>query len=149
MSLKATLEADLRSAMRGRDPAATSTLRMLLAAVRNEEVAGESARDLSDAEVQRVVAREAKKRAEAAAIYRQAGRTELADKEQAEEAFMARYLPAELSDAELDSLITDAVAATGATDMRGMGPVMKHLTPLVAGRADGRRVSERVRARLS
>lgn len=148
MSLKETLESDLHDAMRNRDPVATSTLRMLIAAVRHEEVAGESARVLTDAEIVRILGKEAKNRSESATIYREAGRPELAAQEEAEAAIVATYLPAELSDSEVDALVSDAVAATGARSVKDMSQVMKALGPVIAGRADGRRVSERVRSRL-
>jgi uncharacterized protein YqeY len=148
MSIKETLQADLSNAMRRRDAIVTSTLRQLIAAIRYEEVAGASARVLSDDETLRVLAREAKKRAESTEIYRDAGREDLATQEEAEAAIIAAYMPAELSDAELDALVDQAVASAGAVDIKGMGPVMSVLGPLVAGRASGRRVADRVKARL-
>ena len=148
MSIKESLQADLSSAMRRRDVLTTTTLRQLIAAVRYEEVAGETARTLTDPETLQVLAKEAKKRAESTEIYRAAGREDLAAQEEAEAAIIATYLPAELSDAELDALVDQAVASSGAVDIKGMGPVMKLLNPMVAGRASGRRVSERVKARL-
>ena len=122
---------------------------MALSAITNEEVAGKSARELSDDEVLKVLAKEAKKRREAATAYMEAMRPELAAKEEAELVFLEAYLPAQLSDDELASLVTTAIAETGAAGMQGMGKVMKAVTPQVAGRADGGRVSVEVRRQLS
>ncbi len=148
MSLRETLQEDLSAAMRRQDALATTTLRQLITAIQYEEVAGDSARVLSDGEAVGVLAREAKKRSESAAIYHDAGREDLATQEEAEGEIIATYLPEELSDPDLDELVDQAVTAAGAVDMKGVGQVMRLLTPMVAGRADGRRMSERVRARL-
>src|SRR5437870_11000276 len=113
MTLKTRLEADLREAMRARDELVTSTLRMALAAVRTAEVSGDQARVLSDDEVLGVLTKEAKKRREAATAFADAGRAEQADKERAEEVVLERYLPAQLSDDELASIVADALAAGG------------------------------------
>ncbi len=147
--LKARLQADLNTAMKARDELTLATLRMALTAVTTEEVAGDTARELSDDEVLRVLTREAKKRREAAQAYDGAGRAELADRERAEGTVLDRYLPAQLDDAELAGLVRDAVAEAGATEVRQMGAVMKLVSPRVAGRADGRRVSDEVRRQLS
>ncbi len=147
--LKARLRSDLTAAMKGRDELSTATLRMLLTAVTNEEVAGKSARELSDDEVEKVIHREAKKRREAAEAFGDAGRTEQAQRELAEEMVLARYLPEQLGDAELAVLVADAIGDIGATEQRQMGLVMKALTPRIAGRADGKRVSEEVRRQLA
>jgi uncharacterized protein YqeY len=146
--MKARLQADLNAAMKARDELTTATLRMALTAVSNEEVAGKVARELDDDEVLRVLVREAKKRREAADAFTAAGRVELADRERAEGAVLDRYLPAHLGDDELTQLITAAIAEAGATSPRDMGAVMKIVVPKVAGRADGKRVSEEVRRRL-
>jgi uncharacterized protein YqeY len=148
-TLKAQLQADLTTAMKGRDELTTATLRMLLTAVTTEEVAGSSARELSDDEVLRVVNREAKKRREAAEAFGAAGRTEQAQRERDEETVLARYLPSQLGDAELAALVADAIAETGASGPRELGQVMKTVTPKIAGRADGKRVSEEVRRQLT
>lgn len=147
--LKAQLKADLTAAMKGRDELSTATLRMLLTAVSTEEVSGSSARELTDDEVLKVIGREAKKRREAAEAFGAAGRTEQAAREVAEETVLNRYLPRQLTDAELAELVADAVRESGATEPRQMGQVMKLLTPKVAGRADGKRLSDEVRRRLS
>lgn len=146
--LKARLHADLNTAMKARDELTTATLRMTLAAVTTEEVAGKQARELTDDEVQRVLTREAKKRRESAEAFDGAGRTELADRERAEGEVLARYLPAQLSDDELVELVAAAVAESGASGPQGMGSVMKLVQPRIAGRADGKRVSSEVRRQL-
>ena len=148
-ALKDQLRADLTTSMKARDELTTATLRMLLTAVGNEEVAGKAARTLSDDEVLKVVAREAKKRREAATAFGDAGRADRAERELAEERVLTAYLPAQLSDDELAALVRDAVATTGAQSPRDIGAVMKAVVPVVAGRADGGRVSEAVRAALA
>lgn len=148
-TLKATLQHDLTEAIRGRDQVRSGTLRMTLAAVMNAEVAGASAVTLSDDEVQQVIAKEAKKRKESATAYTDAGRPELAEKEQAELAVLEEYLPAQLDDAELAEIVSRAVASTGAASMKEMGQVMKAAQGEVAGRADGGRVAAAVKAALS
>lgn len=147
-TLKQRLHDDLNAAMKARDELTTATLRMALTAVTNEEVAGESARVLSDDEVLRVLTREAKKRREAAEAFAGAGRGELADRERAEGEVLARYLPAQLSDDELRDLVAAAIGEAGASSPRDMGAVMKIVQPKIAGRADGRRVSDEVRRQL-
>jgi len=150
-ALKQTLQSDLTDAMRRRDELTTATLRMALTAITNEEVSGASARELSDEEVVQVLGREAKKRREAAEAYDAAGRPELAERERAEGRVLDAYLPAQLSDAELDALVDQAVAevrAAGQDGPRAMGATMKLLTPRVAGRAEGSRVAAAVRTAL-
>ena len=147
--LKARLRSDLNRAMKSRDQLRTATLRMTLAAITREEVAGAEARELSDDEVQRVITRETKKRRESAEAFDQAGRTELADRERAEGALLEDYLPKQLDDAELAELVRAAVIEAGATEPRQLGAVMKLVQPRIAGRADGRRVSDEVRRQLS
>ena len=147
-ALKDRLQADLTAAMKARDEVTTATLRMLLTAVGTEEVAGKAARELSDDEVLKVVAREAKKRREAATAFADGGRPDRAERELAEERVLAGYLPAQLSDEELQELVRAAVESTGASGPRDMGAVMKVVVPQVAGRADGGRVSAAVKAAL-
>jgi len=146
--LKDRLRADLNTAMRARDQVRMRTLRMALTSITNAEVAGASARDLSDEEIVKVLIREAKKRREAAEAFGAAGRDEQAAAERAEGDVLAGYLPAQLDDDELGALVSAAIAETGAAGMKGMGQVMKVLTPQVAGRADGARVAAEVRRRL-
>ncbi len=146
--LKERLRADLTAAMRARDQVRMRTLRMALTSITNEEVAGASARDLSDSEIVKVLTREARKRREAAEAFGAAGRDQQAAAERAEGEVLADYLPAQLSDDELTALVSSAIAETGASGMQGMGLVMKILTPRVAGRADGARVAAEVRRHL-
>ena len=146
--LKSTLRADLHSSMLERDKVRSETLRMALTAITNEEVSGSTARELSDDEVLKVLAKEAKKRREAAAAYVEANRAELAAKEEAERVILEAYLPAQLSDAELKALVGRALSQTGATGMSQMGLAMKAATALVAGRADGGRVAAMVKSAL-
>jgi uncharacterized protein len=147
--LKSTLRADLHTSMREHDKVRSSTLRMALTAVTNEEVSGTSSRELSDDEVLKVLAKEAKKRREAATAYMEAKRPELAAKEEAELVFLEAYLPAQLSDAELQALVAQAINETGATGMSQMGMVMKAATTLVAGRAEGARIAAMVKSALA
>jgi uncharacterized protein YqeY len=147
--LKARLQADLNTAMKARDELTTATLRMTLTAITTEEVAGKQARQLSDDEVLKVIAREAKKRREAAEAYDAAERPELARRERAEGEVLNGYLPAQLDDAELADLVRQAIAQTGADGPQQMGVVMKAVQPRIAGRADGRRVSDEVRRQLA
>jgi uncharacterized protein len=147
--LKEKLRTDLSVAMKARDEVRTRTLRMALTALTNEEVSGKQARELSDDEVVKVLQREAKKRREAAEAFSGAGRTDQADAERAEGVILDEYLPAQLSDEELTALVAGAIAETGADGPRAMGQVMKAVTPKVAGRADGRRVSGEVKRQLT
>src|SRR6201747_723645 len=114
--LKSRLHADLNVAMKARDELTTATLRMTLTAVTTEEVAGKQARELSDDEVLKVLAREAKKRREAAEAFDGAGRSELAQRERDEEKVLDLYLPTQLADDELTAIVTAAVAEAGATE---------------------------------
>jgi len=151
-SLKDQLRADLTVAIKSRDELRSSTLRMALTAVTNEEVSGKVARTLTDDDVLVVLGREAKKRREAAAAYDDADRVELADRERAELVVIEAYLPDPLGADEVAAIIDVAVAsaaADGRTGMAAMGSVMKLVTPQVQGRADGAAVAAAVRARLS
>jgi uncharacterized protein len=147
--LKARLQADLTAAIKGRDELTTATLRMALAAVTTEEVSGARARELSDDEVLRVLGREAKKRREAAEAFTSGGRPELAERERAEGAVLGRYLPAQLSDAEVTELVRAAIEEAGATGPSQLGAVMKLAQPRAAGRAEGRRLADEVRRQLA
>ena len=149
MALKEKLQNDLTEAMRARDEVRSSTIRMVLTAIKNEEVAGKEARELSDAEVITVLSREAKKRREAAEAFEQAGARDRADMEKAEGVVIAEYLPVQLSESEIKEMITAAIAETGATGPQQMGLVMKSIQPKIAGRADGGVVSSLVKAALS
>ena len=152
-SLKAKLRADLTAAMKSRDELVKSTLRMTLTAIGTAEVAGTQARELSDDEVLKVIAKEAKKRAESAEAFAGAGRDELAAQERAEGEVLARYLPTQLSDDELATIARTAVDETAAElgeqpGPRQMGQVMRRANAAAAGRADGGRVAAAVKALL-
>jgi uncharacterized protein len=147
--LKDRLRADLTVAMKARDEIRTRTLRMALTSVTNEEVAGNTAHELSDDDVLRLLTREARRRREAAEAFDGAGRTEQAAAERAEEQVLAEYLPAQLGDAELAAIVAEVISETGASGMGAMGQVMKAVTPRVAGRAEGGRVAAEVRRALA
>jgi uncharacterized protein YqeY len=149
MGLKEKLQADLTEAIRSRNEVVSGTVRMLLAAITNEEVAGKAAKVLTDAEIITVLSREAKKRREAVEAYTQAKRDDLASKEKAEAAVITNYLPEQLSEDEIKKLIADAIAETDAKGPAGMGLVMKVLQPKIAGKADGGLVSGLVKAALA
>ncbi|PRZ43076.1 hypothetical protein CLV47_103133 [Antricoccus suffuscus] len=148
-ALKDTLQADLKTAMKGRDTVTTATLRMALTAVRNEEVAGKSSRELADDDVLKVLARELKRRRESAEAYDDAHRPELADREREEAAVLERYLPAAMSDEDLTQVVARVIAEVGASGTADMGKVMKPAQAAVAGTADGKRLSTEVRRQLS
>jgi len=148
-TLKDQLRTDLTTAMKARDETRTRTLRMALTSISNEEVSGAAAHDLTDDEIVRILMREAKRRREAAAAFADAGRTDQAAAERAEEDVLAAYLPAQMDDAELAALVAVAIAETGASGPGGIGQVMKAVTPKVAGRAEGSRVAAMVRGQLT
>jgi uncharacterized protein YqeY len=148
MPLKEQLHADMVASMKSKDELRLSTLRLALSAITTEEVAGKSARELSDEEVLKVLAREAKKRREAADAYDTAGRVELAAKERAEGAVLDEYLPAQLSDEEITAIVSAAIATSDASGPQAMGQVMKVVQPQIAGRAEGGRVAAEVRRQL-
>ena len=148
MTLKERLREDLTAAIKDRDEVRTGTLRMALAAVTNEEVAGKEARELTDDEVIGVLGREAKKRREAAEAFDNANRMDLAARERAEGEVLAGYLPAQLADDELTRLVAEAIAETGADAPKAKGQVMKVINPRVSGRAEGGRVAAEVRRQL-
>ncbi|MFC5994549.1 GatB/YqeY domain-containing protein [Pseudonocardia hispaniensis] len=152
--LKDRLRADLTAAMKSRDELVKSTLRMALTAINTAEVAGSEARELDDAEVVKVLTKEAKKRAESAEAFAAAGRAELAAQERAEGEVLARYLPTQLTDDELAAIARQAVEETAAElgerpGPRQMGQVMKKATVAVAGRAEGGRVAAAVKPLLT
>lgn len=151
--LKERLRADLTDAMKSRDKLRTATLRMLLAAVQTEEVSGKQARELTDEDVTKVLARESKKRGEAAEIYTQNGRGELAAEEHAEGRIIDEYLPTPLTDAEVADVVDTAIAQVAEEigerpSARHMGQVMKAAGVIAAGKADGSRLSAAVKSRL-
>ena len=149
MSIKETLQKDLTEAIRGRNEITSGTIRMVLTAITNEEVAGKEARVLSDEEVITVLSREAKKRREAAEAFENAGRADKSALEKSEGEVIAKYLPAQLSEADIAAIITEAIASTGAQGPGDMGKVMGAVKPKIAGKADGGLVSALVKAALN
>jgi uncharacterized protein len=149
--LKERLRADLTTAIKARDTLRSSTLRMVLTAITNAEVAGKESRQLDDGQVVDVLATEVKKRREAATAYDEAGRVELADKERAEAEVITEYLPAQLSADEIRAIVSDAVESTGSAGqgMKAMGTVMGVVQPQVKGRADGATVAAEVKRQLA
>lgn len=139
---------DMRAAMKRREQVRVSTLRMLMTAVKNASVQGAQVRELTDDEVLDVIGREAKRRKESIEAFRSAGRDDLADKEAAELAVLQEYLPQALSSEEVDALVDEAIAETGAASPKQMGEVMKVVMPRVRGRADGAVVSAVVKRKL-
>jgi len=149
MSIKEQLKKDLTEAIRGRDEITSGTIRMVLTAITNEEVAGREARVLSDEEVITVLSREGKKRREAAEAFENAGRADKSALEKSEGEVIAKYLPAQLSEADIAAIIADAIASTGAQGPGDMGKVMGAVKPKIAGKADGGLVSALVKAALN
>ena len=150
-TLKERLRSDLTNAIKDRDKVRSGTIRMVLTAITEAEVAGSEAIELSDQQVLDVVIREAKKRREAEEAYANAGRPELADKEHAESQVLADYLPQQLTRSEISTIVSEAIASTGAAEigMKGMGKVMAQVTPQTKGRADGGLVAAEVRRQLA
>ena len=149
MSIKESLRSDLTEAIRSRDEITSSTIRMVLTAITNEEVAGKEARVLSDVEIITVLSREAKKRREAAEAFENAGRADKATLEKAEGEVIARYLPAQLSVDEIKKIITEAVTSTGAAGPADMGKVMGMASKKLGGQADGKTISGVVKELLA
>jgi uncharacterized protein YqeY len=149
-ALKDRLRADLTTAMKSRDEVRSSTLRMVLTAITNAEVAGKEHRELTDDDIVGVLSTEAKKRREAATAFDDGGRVEMADKERAEAAVIADYLPEQLGADEITAIVTAAVEQAGAAGegMKAMGKVMGIVQPQVKGRADGGAVAAEVRRQL-
>ena len=149
-ALKDRLRSDLTHAMKARDQLRSSTIRMVLSAITNAEVAGKEARELSDDDIVGVLSTEAKKRREAATAFGDAGRQEMADKEIAEAGVIADYLPEQLDDAAVTQIVSAAIEQTGsaAEGMRAMGKVMGVVQPQVKGRVDGGAVAAEVRRQL-
>jgi uncharacterized protein len=149
--LKERLRADLTSSIKARDKVRSGTIRMVLSAISEAEVAGAEAIELSDQQVLDVVIREAKKRREAEEAYAAAGRTELAEKEHAESTVLADYLPRQLEPTEITDIVARAIAQTGAAELglKGMGKVMAVVTPQTKGKADGAVVAAEVRRQLT
>ena len=150
--LKDQLKKDLTDAIKSHNQVISGTLRMALTAVTNEEVAGKESRELSDNEVLSVLTKEAKKRRESVDAYMQANRKDLADKESAELTVLEKYLPAALSEQELEDIIAKAITEAtnqGATGMKAMGIVMKIIQPQTVGRVDGTLLANKVKENLA
>ncbi len=147
--LKDKLQSDLNGAIKSRNTVVAETIRMVLSAITNEEVAGKEKRELSDAEVITVLTREAKKRREAAEAFENGGRPDRAAAERAEGEVIARYLPEQLSEDDIKKLIAETIAAVGAAGPTDMGKVMGGLKAKVAGKADGALVSSLVKEALN
>ena len=149
VSLKERLRTDLTTAIKARDEVRSGTLRMVLAALTNAEVAGKVAKELTDDEIISVLSTEVKKRREAAQAFADGGRQEASERELAEAAVIIEYLPAQLSPEEISDIVARAIAETGVSDAKGMGRVMGLVTPQVKGRADGGAVAAEVRRQLA
>ncbi len=147
MSLKSRVVEDMKTAMRAKDAARLSTIRMLLAAIKQREV--DERIELTDADVLSIIEKMIKQRRDSITQFEAGKREDLAAVERAEVELLAAYLPARLADAEIDALIADAIASTGASGIAGMGKVMAVLKPQLAGRADMGAVSARIKARLA
>ena len=150
-NLKEQLKNDLTQAIKSSNQVVSGTLRMALTAITNQEVSGKEAKQLSDAEVLSVLTKEAKKRQESVEAYLQANRKDLADKESAELAVLEKYLPAALTESEVDEIISKAItqaSAQGATVMKAMGIVMKIIQPQTAGRFDGTLLANKVKEKF-
>ncbi len=143
------INADLTSALKAKDEALVSVLRMLKSAVQYKSVEGSARKELSDGEVIDVLTKQAKQRRESIDAFLKGGREDLADKEKAELAVIERYLPAHLPDDEILKVVTEAVAAVGAASIKDMGKVMAAVTPVLKGKADMGKVSALVKARLA
>jgi len=146
MSLKETLQADLKEAMRQNDTVRKTALRLVLAAVTNAEI---ERGPLSDADIQAIIAKQVKQRRESLAAFQKGGREDLMAQEEAELKVLSAYLPQQMSRAEIEELAAQVIAQVGATSPRDLGKVMRELMPRVKGRADGRLVNEVVRELLS
>ena len=143
------MQQDLTQAMKARDQVRVAALRMALAAVKEAAVAGKEAKDLSDADVEQVLRTQVKRRDEAAEAFQAGGREEQAQRELDERAILSAYLPEELDDGPLEALVDEALAAGGFTEPSQMGPAMNAVMAAVAGRAEGKRVSAMVKAKLA
>jgi uncharacterized protein YqeY len=151
-TIKGRLQADLTTAMKSRDDVVVSTIRMLRSAITNAEVAGSEAVELDEPQVEAVLRAEAKKRAEAADVYEQAGRAESAAKERAELAVIEGYLPAAIGDDELQAIVAAEVAnaaAAGSTGPKAMGAVIKAVRERAGASADGGKIAAMVKAQLN
>lgn len=149
MALSTQIEADLKTAMKARDSETVAALRLILAGIKNLRVSSGHSGEVSDDEVRRLLTREAKQRQESITSAREAGREDLAAKDETAMAVVRRYLPEELSESELGAIVDAAIAETGASSPQDMGAVMQAVMPKVTGRADGKAVNAMVRQRLA
>jgi uncharacterized protein YqeY len=147
--LETRIRTDLTAAMKARDELRQATLRMVLAALQTAATSGPAAHELTDEQAQAVLTSEAKRRREAATAFADAGRTEQADRDRAEGAVIAEYLPAPLTAEQVSTLVAEAITTTGAAGPAAMGQVMKLVTPQTRGRADGKAVADEVRRQLA
>ena len=147
MTLKTLIQEDMKAAMRSKDAATLSTIRLLMAAIKQVEV--DERKELSDEDILGIITKMVKQRKDSVSIYEQAGRQDMADKEAAEIVVLNQYLPIPLSDAEIDILIKQAVSETGAQSIKDMGKVMNILRPQLTGRADMGEVSSRIKQALN
>lgn len=147
MQLRERLQAEMKQAMKSRDALRLSAIRMVLSSVKNRDI--EFRRELNDAEITETIATLCKQRRESIRLFKEAGRQELVDKEEAELKLMQEFLPQQLTREELEALVDKAIAETSATSGKDMGKVMKALVPNVSGRADGKLVSEVVKEKLA
>ena len=149
-ALKAQLRTDLTTSMKARDAFRTGVIRMVLSAIQTEEVAGASARELSEDEERAILGREVRKRKESAELYETGNRPELAAKELAEVELLGTYLPTALTEAEVDEIVAEEVAAAGeGVSMRHMGQVIKAVNARAKGRAEGSVIAAKVKAALA
>lgn len=147
-SLKTQLETDLKAALKSRDELVLNTLRMVMTAVRTVEVSGDSMRELTDDEVLKVIAKQAKQRRESAEAFEAGGRSDQAARERAEEAVLAGYLPEQLSQEEIAVIVDQVLTEGDFTQPKQMGQAMKAVQARIAGRADGKLVASLVKSRL-
>jgi len=147
MQLRERLTAAMKEAMKNRDSLRLSAIRMVLSSVKNRDI--ELRREMNDGEITETIVTLCKQRRESIRLFKEAGRQELVDKEEAELALLQEFLPQQLTREELEALVAQAISETSATSGKDMGKVMKHLQPLVSGRADGKLVSEVVKQKLA
>ena len=149
MSLKSQLQEDLNTALKAGDKITVEALRMVKAAIMKLEVSGKEKKEASDEEVQQIITKELKQRKDSIEQFRAGNRPELAEKEEAEMKVIQKYLPQQMSEEELRTLISDALTTTGATSSSDMGKVMGALIPKIKGRADGALVNKLVQELLT
>ena len=147
MTLKEQLTQDMKSAMKQKDRVQLATIRLLRSAIKNREI--ELREELNDEEVIKVISTSVKQHKESIEQFKKGGREELVKKEQAELKILESYLPQQMSEAEINALVQEAIEAVNATSMKDMGKVMKYIMPKTQGRADGKMINQLVTAQLS